>query len=218
VGREGHEHATEGSSGCVQARPRRFRGAPGSSRFRTDEHSPDRPVLLAVDQELGEGARRAISPIRLMDPSNAQSRVEREEQGGTGWVSQVRTNQGCSARSVSTRRSAISLNGSPLPARTTAPIESPTHGGDGGGSGPSGRASVPGRHLATSRPAPPAASGPRDRSDVRRPDGTGSRPTYRSIRREGEDATNTMRPSSTSPVRSRDRVASRSGWYSTTIV
>ena len=38
------------------------------------------------------------------------------------------------------------------------------------------------------------------------------------MRREGDDATSTTRPSSAIPVRSSERVASRSGMYSTTIV
>jgi hypothetical protein len=40
----------------------------------------------------------------------------------------------------------------------------------------------------------------------------------RPMRRDGEDATSTIRPSSAIPDRSSDRVASRSGMYSTTIV
>ena len=49
-------------------------------------------------------------------------------------------------------------------------------------------------------------------------DSASSCQTARLMRLDGEDATSTIRPSSAIPDRSSDRVASRSGMYSTTIV
>jgi hypothetical protein len=50
-----------------------------------DEHRPERPVLLAVDQELGERARLGV-PIELADPVGAFEVGEHEdvEQLGAG--------------------------------------------------------------------------------------------------------------------------------------
>ena len=43
-----------------------------------DEHRPERPVLLAVDQELGEGPRLRIPP-ELADPVGAVEVGEHQE-------------------------------------------------------------------------------------------------------------------------------------------
>jgi hypothetical protein len=49
-----------------------------------DEHRPERPVLLAVDQELGEGAALRVAPelsdpVRSLEVGKYQSRTERVE-------------------------------------------------------------------------------------------------------------------------------------------
>jgi len=57
-------------------RPRRAGAAPYPSAFafdfpqHPDEHRPQRPILLAVDQELGEGAGLWVGP-ELADPVHA---------------------------------------------------------------------------------------------------------------------------------------------------
>src|SRR5215207_2747308 len=43
-----------------------------------DEHRPERPVLLAVDQQLGEGARLGVPP-ELADPVGAVEVGEHED-------------------------------------------------------------------------------------------------------------------------------------------
>ena len=59
----------------VEAIPRPSRtcdalGVPVAVSQHPDEHRPQRPVLLAVDQELGEGAGLRIAP-ELSDPVGA---------------------------------------------------------------------------------------------------------------------------------------------------
>jgi hypothetical protein len=54
----------------LQVPARRFEplGSPISEDSRPpehpDQHRPERPVLLAVDQQLGEGANRCLGPVK----------------------------------------------------------------------------------------------------------------------------------------------------------
>jgi hypothetical protein len=70
-------------------------------------------------------------------------------------------------------------------------------------------------YLRPDREAGPGVVKPRSKRGNRR---LCSGQTTRPMRRDDEDATSTIRPSSAIPDRSSDRVASRSGRYSTTIV
>jgi hypothetical protein len=50
----------------------------GCSRQHADEHRPERPILLAVDQQLGEGAALWVTP-ELSDPVGSLEVGERQD-------------------------------------------------------------------------------------------------------------------------------------------
>ena len=56
--------------------------APGTDSARLpqhpDEHRPERPILLAVDQQLGEGPRLRV-PVELADPVGPVEVGERQD-------------------------------------------------------------------------------------------------------------------------------------------
>jgi hypothetical protein len=53
-----------------------------------DKHRPERPILLAVDQELGEGTRRGVAQVGAdrVDPLEVGEHEDVKQLGAGGWA------------------------------------------------------------------------------------------------------------------------------------